>query len=185
MNYDRLVAAAREAGAAKATVINREQIVLSRSFRDICAGNGCGNYGRCWMCPPDVGEIDTLMEKVGCFPRGLLYQSIVPLEDSFDIEGMTAGARAHARLSLRVDDAVRPLLLGERFHLSCGGCRLCDRCTKPDGLPCRHPEQALPSLESCGIDVYNTVRDTDLHYTNGQNTVTFFGLLLFSEVRHG
>ena len=37
------------------------------------------------------------------------------------------------------------------------------------------------SLESCGVDVYNTSRATDLKYINGQNTVTFFGLLLYRE----
>lgn len=181
MNEEALTKAALHAGAAKAAVIGRERIVLSRSFRDICEQNGCGNYGRCYMCPPDVGDIETLMERVRRFPRGLLYQSIVLLEDSFDIEGMTQGARDHAQLSQRVDAAVAPLLCGERLHLTCGGCRLCERCAKQDGLPCRYPDCALPSLESCGIDVYNTVRDTDLHYINGQNTVTFFGLVLFAE----
>ena len=47
--------------------------------------------------------------------------------------------------------------------------------------PCRFPEKALPSLEAYGVDVYNTTKDTDLKYINGQNTVTFFGMVLFRE----
>ena len=38
-------------GASKAVIIPQEQIVLSATFRDICAGNACGKFGRCWMCP--------------------------------------------------------------------------------------------------------------------------------------
>jgi len=35
-----------------------------------------------------------------------------------------------------------------------GPCNLCDRC----GKFCRYPSQARPSMEACGIDVFNTVR---------------------------
>ena len=48
-----------------------------------------------------------------------------------------------------------------------------------DGEPCRHPDKALASLEGSGVDVYNTTKDTPLKYINGQNTVTFFGMVLW------
>ena len=67
------------------------------------------------------------------------------------------------------------------MHLSCGGCHLCERCVKPSGEPCRKPDQALPSLEGYGVDVYQTVRNTTLRYINGTNTVTYFGMILFEE----
>ena len=67
------------------------------------------------------------------------------------------------------------------LHLTCCGCRLCEKCAKVTGEPCRFPEKALPSLEAYGVDVYNTTKDTDLKYINGQNTVTFFGMVLFRE----
>lgn len=178
MEHEELIAKALSAGAAKATVIRAEDIVLSASFRDICAGNGCGMYGRCWMCPPDIGEIDALMAQIPLHRFGVLYQTIHQIEDSFDIEGMTEAGRLHAQVSQAVDAALAPLL-PERLHLSCGGCRLCERCTKPEGKPCRHPDRALPPMEGYGIDVYQTTRPTDLKYINGQNTVTFFGIVLF------
>ena len=43
----------------------------------------------------------------------------------------------------------------------------------------RFPERALPSVESYGIDVYNTVKGTELKYINGPNTVTYFGMVFF------
>lgn len=178
MLHDELASLALSTGAAKAVVIRAEDIVLNAAFRDICRGNGCGMYGRCWMCPPEIGEIDALMARVRSYERGLLYQSVSDIEDSFDIEGMFEAGRRHAQLSQRLEDAVSPLL-PRHLHLSCGGCRLCERCTKPDGLPCRHPDRALMSMEGCGIDVYQTARPTPLPYINGQNTVTYFGIVLF------
>lgn len=180
----KLIQAALQSGAAKAVVIPGERIALSAEFADICRSNRCGNYGMCWMCPPDVGEVEALMARVRGFRRGLLYQTIAQLEDSFDIEGMVAAARRHAWVSQRVQAVVRPLLEGESFHLSCGGCNLCERCAKRDGAPCRMPDRALPPMEAAGVDVYNTTRDTPLMYINGQNTVTYFGLVLFDEVEH-
>lgn len=175
-----IVSAALDSGAAKAAVISGSSIVLSESFYELCKSNACGNFGRCWMCPPDIAPIRTLMERVRSYPRGLLYQSISPLEDSFDIEGMEAAARGHAMLSQRIDRIVKPMV-GDCFHLSCGGCNLCPECAKRTGEPCRFEDRALLSMEGAGIDVYNTVKDTQLKYINGPNTVTYFGLLLFGE----
>lgn len=181
MNYNQLTLAALNCGAAGAAIIPGEQIVLSETFYMICKSNSCGYFNRCWMCPPDIGPIEELMAKVRSFPMGMLYQTIGEIEDSFDIEGMTAASRAHAQVSRRIQAAVRPMLKGEIFHLSCGGCSLCERCAKLDNEPCRFPDETFVPMEGAGIDVYNTTKDTQLKYINGQNTVTYFGLVLFKE----
>lgn len=178
MDHQLLTDIALDAGADKATVITADAVVLSSTFRDICKSNSCGMYGRCWMCPPDVGDIDILMAEIRKHQHALLYQSIAGIEDSFDIEGMQEAGIRHAWLSQRIEAFLMPVL-GKHLHLSCGGCRLCERCAKLDGLPCRKPEQALASMESYGIDVYNTCKPTALKYINGQNTVTYFGIVLF------
>lgn len=178
---DALVLAALNAGAAKACIIPDENVILNRAFYDICASNSCGRFGKCWMCPPDIGTIDELMARVRGFNFGLLYQTIGALEDSFDIEGMEEAARRHAQVSQNVDAQVKALLNGNIFHLSCGGCNLCERCAKLDDLPCRLPEKALMPMEGAGIDVYNTTKGTPLKYINGAYTVTYFGLVLFEE----
>ena len=112
------------------------------------------------------------------YKQGLLYQTISDIEDSFDIEGMQEAGLRHAQVSQRLE-AFLMLQLDKHLHLTCGGCRLCERCAKADNLPCRKPEQALPSMEGYGIDVYNTCKSTDLKYINGTNTVTYFGIVLF------
>lgn len=177
MDHQLLTDLALDAGASKAVVIPAQGIVLSAAFRDICKSNICGMYGRCWMCPPDVGEIEVLMDEVRKYGHGLLYQTISPIEDSFDIEGMQEAAKRHVHVGHRLE-AFLMLPLDKHLHLSCGGCRVCERCAKLDGLPCRDPERAMPSMESYGIDVYNTCKPTELKYINGQNTVTYFGVVL-------
>lgn len=181
MNGEAWIQAALAAGAAKAVIIPQEQIVLSADFRRICETNQCGGYGACWMCPPYIGPIEALMEQVRGFPNGLLYQTIFKIEDSFDIEGMFEASARHARVSQRIDGTLKPLIPGNPLHLSCGGCHLCEVCAVRENQPCRRPGKALSSLEGYGIDVYNTARDTPLKYTNGQNTVTYLGMILFGE----
>ena len=178
---EKLVRAALEAGAVKAALIGAEDIFCSESFREICENNQCGCYGTCWVCPPHIGEITELMARVKAFPRGMLYQTVGTLEDSFDIEGMFAAGADHAKVSSRLQKQLPELLKSPFLHLGCGGCHLCKTCAAKTGEACRHPEYALPALEGYGIDVYNTAKNTPLKYINGTNTVTYFGLVLFTE----
>ena len=41
------------------------------------------------------------------------------------------------------------------FGMGAGPCYLCDKCSLQF---CEYPDQARPSMEACGIDVYTTVR---------------------------
>lgn len=179
MDDRQLTEAALKAGATKATVIDGSQIVLSEVFRDICASNQCGKYGKCWMCPPDIGPIDELMAKVKSFPKAVLYQIIWEIEDSFDFEGMMEAGEKNSALSQRLQKVLKAEMEVPFWHLTSGGCHVCKACARAADKPCRFPERALTSLEACGIDVYNTTKDTQLKYINGQNTVTFFGMVLY------
>ena len=179
MDEARLIQTALASGATGADMVAGADVALDPSFRALCAQNSCGRYGRCYVCPPDVGPVEELIAQVRSFDRGLLYQTVSPLQDSFDIEGMQAAKARHIRVSQRLLDALKPLLGKDTLHLTVGGCGLCAECAKQKGMPCRHPDRALPSLESHGIDVYNTARHTTLRYVNGRNTVTYFGLVLF------
>jgi len=181
MNSNDQVALALKCGAAKAVLIDRAKLVTSPIFREICQGNSCGQYGRCWVCPPEIGEINQLIQSLDAYKTILWYQSIAKIEDSFDIEGMLDAGRSHAQLSQQISAALTENGFAGFLHLSCGGCHLCDRCTKQDQLPCRHPDKALSSLEGYGIDVYGTTKDTPLSYINGENTVTYFGAVFFAE----
>ena len=181
MDREKLLQTVLDCGATKAEYLTGDQIVTSAHFREICRSNACGGYGRCWVCPPDNGNIEELMAKVKSYPYALLYQLIGEIEDSYDYEGMTEVGTQHKRLSQKIRQALLPWMDVDYLHLSSGGCNLCAKCARLTNEPCRHPQEALSSLEGYGIDVYHTTSHTQLKYINGQNTVTYFGLILFAE----
>lgn len=165
-------------GAAHTAAIPAAEIPFDASFRDACVQNYCGYYDRCWTCPPDAGEIGELIARVRSFDQAVVFQTISPLEDSYDIEGMHDAAVAHNRLTLRVQDKWRELE-ARCTVLGAGTCGVCDTCTKPSGAPCRFPDRAITSLEACGVDAFSLAKKCGLRYINGQNTVTYFGILLY------
>ena len=171
-----------DSGAYKAAVIAGEKIRVNASFRATCEMNQCGAYGKNWTCPPFIGPVEELMEKVKSYPMGILYQTVYEIEDSFDIEGMNEASRRHGELSRAINEKLFSGIAGEEYlHLANGGCKICRPCGKVNDEPCRFPEKALASMEGYGIDVYNTTKGTELKYINGQNTVTYFSLILFRE----
>jgi predicted metal-binding protein len=167
-------------GAAHAAIIESAQIPFEAAFRAACEQNACGFYGRCWTCPPDAGGIEACIARVRRFPHAVVFQSISPLEDSYDIEGMHDAAVAHNKLTLRVQEAARGMTLANMV-LGAGACGVCAACTKPEGNPCRFPDLAVTSMEACGINVSALAKKCGLRYINGRNTVTYFGMLLYED----
>ena len=184
MTHDELIQTALSCGATKAAVIDKSAFVLSATFRKLCEANSCGMYNRCWMCPPEVGPIDELIAKVQTYDKGLIWQTIAPLEDSYDVEGMLEAKKAHVAATQHIFDALRERLPGALF-LGGGDCGVCEKCAKITGEKCRRPDRAMASMESHGFDVFNTSKRTPLKYINGANTVTYFGIVLYKETENG
>ena len=177
--FDRLTALALSLGAYRASVISVDAMETDASFRDLCAANVCGNYGRNWMCPPDAGDIHELMARLRTYSHVLVYQTVSELEDSYDFEGMMEAGARHNQLmaTLRREIAAEPM--PRTLHLGAGGCRMCEVCAKRTGEPCRHPDLAVASLETYGVNVSKLAVAAGMKYINGQDTVTYFGAVLF------
>lgn len=173
-----LVETALGLGAGMATVIPAGKLQYRREFRQMCEANSCGKYGKCWMCPPDVGPIDSLIEAARERNRAFVFQTVGTLEDSFDIEGMEAAAKAHNGVLQQLCDT-RLAALQRPVVLGAGACHVCEACTKPEGKPCRAPDKAVSSLESYGIAVSELAAACGMKYINGENTVTYFAAILF------
>ena len=167
-------------GAQHTAAIETTEIPFEAEFRDACEKNICGFYNSCWTCPPDAGTIDECIARVMAYPHAVVFQTISTLEDSFDIEGMIEAAHRHNRLVIQVQQAGRKLAK-KSMALGAGSCGACQTCTKPSGEPCRHPELAVTSMETCGVDVSVLARKCGLKYINGKDTVTYFGILLYDD----
>ena len=174
-----VIADALSLGAYKASVIPTAAIELDAAFRRMCEANACGVYGKCWMCPPDVGGIDELMASVASYDYALVYQTVSALEDSYDFEGMQEAKKQHYKLSAALRALFAQKGISISLHLGCGGCGVCEVCAKRNGEVCRFPHLALPSLEAYGVNVSKLAATASMKYINGQDTVTYFGAVLF------
>lgn len=169
-----------ELGVTRYGVVAVDRIVFNGAFRKACESNQCGKYGTNWSCPPGVGAPSRLERRAKRFEHGLVIQTVWPLEDAFDFDGMMAGGEKHNALFREAVERVAAVLTsGETLALSAGACSVCETCTFPSGQPCRQPERAMASLESYGVDVAQLLSLGGLSYTNGPNTVSYVGLLLF------
>ncbi len=174
-----LCARSQALGASGAEVIPVRAVVTDPVFRDVCKQNTCGAYGKCWTCPPEVGEIDDLIASLAAYDHCLLFQTIGALEDSFDFEGMIDAKKRHNEVTQAMRKLIDEFDLKEPLLLGAGGCGVCESCAKRTGEPCRFPDLAISSLEAYGVYVSKTVEHTNMKYINGQNTVTYFGALFF------
>ncbi|AQQ70666.1 putative metal-binding protein [Limihaloglobus sulfuriphilus] len=90
-----LISKALESGAASAGIISPGDIRFDKGFRLACEQNSCGQYGTNWMCPPAVGPLEDLIPRVKEYSKGVVFQTVYQLEDSFDFEGMMKAADVH------------------------------------------------------------------------------------------
>jgi predicted metal-binding protein len=80
--------------------------------------------------------------------------------DSYETTVLFEGGKGEWRdpksIAARLEREV--FLAGYYKALGLGGgpCPLCEECSFDEG--CRHPEEARPSMEACGIDVFQAVR---------------------------
>lgn len=144
-----------------------------RRFRDAERVEGycreCSNYGRHWGCPPFDYSVEDELHR---YHEVLLVAArIRPKEKHLPL---TTGMRCLWPVRQELETIVRQWetkLNGRAMGLA-GQCSYCGAlpdschagmpCTKPQGLPCRHPELVRPSLEAWGFDI-NKTADELLH----------------------
>lgn len=154
--------------------------IFHSELRGACEVNTCGNFGKCYTCPPFVGEAGECIEKASSYKTVIVYQKIYPLEDSYDFYGMVeAGKEFHS--VIQEVSALAKETFGSSLVLGAGGCRLCESCAAKTGEPCRHPDKTVASLESYCIQVSELAVLAGMKYINGQNTVTYFGGIFLGE----
>lgn len=177
--YEELKHKIEEMGAYKTGIVRVEDICFDASLRKLCEMNQCGNYGKSWTCPPDVGDINDLIQEAKSYDYALVYQTVSNLEDSFDIEGMEAARVRHKNIMADITKLATETLPGKILHLAAGGCPNCEVCARKQDQPCRFPDKKLASLEAYGVYVSELAKTAGMKYINGKNTVTYFGAFFF------
>ena len=167
------------AGAHEYGIIDTAQIDFSHEVRKMCEVNTCRKYGTTWACPPAIGAVEECRDRCLKYEKFLVFSGKYQLEDSFDIEGMELAMKEFKTIVAAIDAGIKPHL-SDYLLLGNEGCGTCATCTYPDA-PCRFPENVHGSIEGYGIWVSKVAEAAGVRYINGENTVTFFGALLYNE----
>ena len=157
--------------------VDIQELTFYPEIRSICEGNACRNYGKTWACPPGTGTLDECKTRVEQYDRMLLLSKKYDLKHSFDFRGMFKSMREFKKLIDELEANIKGELT-EYQLLSNEGCERCEKCTYPDA-PCRFPDKLHHSLEGYGLIVNELAKAAGTKYNNGENTVTFFGALLY------
>jgi predicted metal-binding protein len=182
LNGEELVKIALESDAANAAILDTASIQFHEDFRKACEKNFCRKYDTNWMGPPAIGPIEELMQKAVRYRQGLLFQTVHTVASNFDMKGMLAAAKIHEKVFRTLLAGIRKEFPEEEIlPLNAGCCSLCEECGYLTQEPCRHPDQAVSSVEAYGINVIALQKSAGLPYYKGKESVIYVGLILFNK----
>lgn len=147
-------------------IIRVRNIVLGEWVRWKCK-YGCPSYGKWLTCPPYSPTPTETRALLREYRSALLFR-------------MKPDARK--MLESLTDLERRIFLEGYRKALafSGGSCNLCKVCNIRSRV-CRKPEIARPSMEACGIDVFETARKAGYEVSilkHKKSKFTYFGMII-------
>ncbi len=143
------------AGFAHALPVHPSTVITAPWVRMKCR-YGCGGYGWSHCCPPDTPTPEETRKVLDSYRRAILFHIEAP-----KIPGR--GRRFDKLYEFLVDleGAVFKDGFYKAFVYLAGPCKLCRECAKMKGTPCNFASQARPSMEACGIDVFQTARNNE------------------------
>lgn len=157
-------------------IIKTQDIILRGQVRTICRQE-CERYGTTWACPPAVGNLFQCADRINEYDFGVFFSSVAEVTDVLNFDETLATRDDHEELT--------SILAGwleeqgfETFTLSTESCAICEKCTYPEGKPCRFPKRMHPCLESHGVVVNEIVEKEEMEYNLGGNTILWFSMIL-------
>ncbi len=134
---------AQDLGATDAKPIKAAEIFVANWVRLKCQF-GCDGWGQCLTCPPNSPTPETTRKVLAEYEWAILvhvaknkkgdWKSIREIIPKLEREIFLSGYYA-------------------AFGFASGPCYLCSECNLKG---CKHPEEARPSMEAAGINVYAT-----------------------------
>jgi predicted metal-binding protein len=143
---------ALRSGVAEAKVIETGSVVTAPWVRLKCLFS-CPGGGKSHCCPPQTPAADETRAILDSYSKAILFHLAVP-----------AFGEEHQRLQeilVKMEGDMFKDGYYKAFVLLAGPCLLCKECASIQGVPCRLKTKARPSMEACGIDVFQTVRNND------------------------
>ncbi len=162
---DALCDEAVKLGATASKIISAKNIVVEPWVQLKCRF-GCSKFGKYKTCPPFAPSYKETRELLDCYKTAIV------------IEGQPPG-KDFEEMILRIEHKANFAGYYKAFVMGAGPCPLCAECNVEEA--CIRAKDARPSLEACGIDVFQTVRNSgfEIKFLEHRNEyVKYFGLLL-------
>ena len=144
-------------GATTVREIHPASVVTAPWVRLKCQF-GCDGYNSGYCCPPHTPTYEETRKVLDCYHRALLFHiETLPSKDR--------GKRLKKFREMLIDLEGDMFKDGyyKAFVFLAGPCNLCKECGKVTGTPCNNGYNARPSMEACGIDVFQTARNNGCH----------------------
>jgi predicted metal-binding protein len=151
-DLDKYCAQGLACGASHAQLIHPSTVVTAPWVRLKCQF-GCPGYNRGYCCPPHTPTAAETRTILDSYNRAILFHRESPYEPA-------RGKTPHPYIEKLIKLETEMFKDGyyKAFVLTAGPCHACEVCAKNQGDPCKFGWTARPSMESCGIDVYQTAR---------------------------
>lgn len=144
-------------GATGAKEIHPTTVVTAPWVRLKCQF-GCSGYSSNYCCPPHTPTAEETRAVLDGYNRALLFHiETLPSKDRAKRIG------TFRRMLVDLEGELFKDGYYKAFLFLSGPCRLCRECGKASGTPCHHGDRARPSMEACGIDVFQTARNNGCH----------------------
>lgn len=176
-HYKQFETFALEQGAFRAKIIQTADITVDERVRLKCQVPVCKDFNNHLMCPPHNISVDKFKFLCSQYSAALIIQ--VNSAGCKEKQLLDAEKQLHS-----IINKVEGRALTEGYYLAAGfiasSCKLCPECVGYHSkLPCRHPYEARPSIESTGVDIFKTSQSVGLGFDLGLSSeVVFSGLLL-------
>ncbi len=175
--YQTLYSLATDIGFTCIAPLDTGKLEFLPEVLEMCKSNRCNHYAGSWSCPPGCDSLEMIAEKVKAYSQGILVQTTVQLEDSFDYESMMDGYHTHQEKFLEFYEKAKEIY-AEVLPMGAGPCKLCEQCTYPD-QPCRFPGRMISAMEAYGLVVSTVCEACRVKYNYGPDTVTYVSCILY------
>jgi predicted metal-binding protein len=136
--------------------LNTEDICVAPWVRLKCK-YGCSKYGKSWCCPPETPDPEKMQVVLEGYREALLLCGTIKNGDFYRDNQKKRRIQVNTwKGTLALER--RLFLAGyyKAFGLVSENCALCRTCTYPQ--ECRFPKDRRPSVESCSIDIFQTLK---------------------------
>ena len=162
-NLDNYCKKAIAAGATGA-LITKPSLVVTAPWVQWKCKFGCPDYGKWYCCLPQVPSFEETRRVIDTYNRLILLH----FQYRFELPQWPPDDAGYKRFKKDVDFVIelerRIFLDGyyRAFAMPHTPCQRCKNCPPIEGQPCYFPEKVRPSMESIGIDVYQTAHNHNL-----------------------